>query len=61
MWKLSFIWSIPKKVGVKKFEDFRSVALTSILAKCTERVISYHLKPHVSEHLDVLQFAYMRD
>ncbi len=23
-----------------------------------ERVISYHLKPYVSEHLDVLQFAY---
>ncbi len=58
MWKLSFIRPIPKKVGAKKFEDFRPVALTSKLAKCMERVISYHLKPYVFEHLGVLQFAY---
>ncbi len=58
LWKLSFIRPIPKKVGVKLFENFRPVALRSILAKCMERVISYHLKPYVSEHLDVLQFAY---
>lgn len=42
----------------KDLEDFRPVALTSILAKCMERVVSYHLKPYISEQLDVLQFAY---
>ncbi len=45
-------------MGAKKLEDFHLVAITSVLAKCMERVISYHFKPYVSEHLDALRFAY---
>ncbi len=59
MWKWSFIRPIPKKlVGENIRRHPPHIALTSILAKCMERVISYHLEPYVSDHLDVLQFAY---
>jgi len=47
-----------KKVRAKNLEDFGPVALTSVLTKCMERVVSYHLKPYISDQLDVLQFAY---
>ncbi len=54
MWKLPFIRSIPKIN--RRLPP--CIALTSILAKCMERVISYHPEPYVSDHLDILQFAY---
>ena len=39
-------------------KDFRPVALTSILCKCMERVLSNHLTAMVADRLDPLQFAY---
>ena len=36
-WKSSVIIPIPKKPNVKQMNDFRPVALTSILEKCMER------------------------
>ena len=38
--------------------DFRSVALTSILAKCTERIVCNQLVASVANSMDPLQFAY---
>ena len=38
--------------------DFRPVALTSILAKCMEKIVQSRLLTDVSDKLDPLQFAY---
>lgn len=38
--------------------DFRPVALTSILSKCMERVVSDRLTAMVADRLDPLQFTY---
>lgn len=58
LWKMSYIVPIPKKPGATELEDFRPIALTSILGKCFERVISKHITASVSNSLDYLQFAY---
>lgn len=57
-WKTSIIKPLPKKPGSKTLNNFRPVALTSVLAKCMERVVSKHLVAAVKDQLDPLQFAY---
>ena len=49
---------LPKKPGATELKDFRPIALTSILGKCFERVISKQITMSVSNSLDHLQFAY---
>lgn len=49
---------VPKKSNAREMKDFRPVALTSILCKCMERVVSDHLTAMVVDRLDPLQFAY---
>ena len=55
---MSYIVPLPKKPGATKLKDIRPIALTSILGKCFERVISRQITASVSNSLDHLQFAY---
>lgn len=57
-WKSSIIRPLPKMPGPKELNDFRPFALTSVLAKCMERVVSKHLTAALGQKLDPLQFAY---
>lgn len=57
-WKFSFIRPIPKKPGASKPEDFRPIAITSILCKTMERVLVDLLTSQVTSVIDPLQFAY---
>ena len=57
-WKSSIIIPVPKKPNVKQMNDFRPVALTSILAKCMERIVCDPLVTSVADRMDPLQFAY---
>ena len=57
-WKQSTIMPIAKKPGAREFNDFRPVALTSIIAKCMERLVCNQLIKSVANHMDPLQFAY---
>lgn len=57
-WKESTIIPIPKKSYAKDLNDFRPVALTSVLCKCMGRVVCAHLSNMVAERVDPLQFAY---
>ncbi len=58
-WKTSNIVPIPKKPGASEANDFGPIALTSILCKCVERVLSRHITSSVFSSLDHLQFAYI--
>jgi len=55
---MSYIVPIPKRSGATELKDFRPIALTSILGKCFERVISKYITASISNSLDHLQFAY---
>lgn len=57
-WKKSIIIPVPKIPRAGALKDFRPVALTPLLAKCMERVVSTHLRLYVSDQLDPCQFAY---
>jgi len=57
-WKMSTIIPVPKKQGARLLNDFRPVALTSLLAKCMERVVGSRITASVAHQLDPLQFAY---
>lgn len=57
-WKKSTIIPVPKVSKAIALGDFRPVALTPLLAKCMERVVSTHLMSSVGNQLDPLQFAY---
>ena len=57
-WKMSNIIPVPKFSGAKLMKDFRPIALTSVLAKCMERIVCNHLSSCVENSLDPLQFAY---
>ena len=57
-WKLSNIVPVPKKPVATELNDFGHIALTSILCKSMERVVSKHITSSVSCSLDYLQFAY---
>ena len=57
-WKMSTIIPLPKNSKASELNDFRPVALTSIVAKCFESILCAHLKRDVMNQLDPLQFAY---
>ena len=57
-WKSSIIIPVPKKPNVKQMNDFRPVALTSVLAKCMERIVCNQLVASVASRMDPLQFAH---
>lgn len=60
-WKSSLIRPIPKKPRASKPEDFRPIAITSILCKTMERVLVDMMTSQVTSVLDPLQFAYRSD
>ncbi len=57
-WKRSTIIPVPKKSRPQQLNDYRPIALTSILAKCMEKIVRKHLLDGVASMLDPLQFAY---
>ena len=57
-WKTSTIIPVPKKATPLQLNDYRPVALTPIIAKCFEKVVSKHLKFDVVDQLGPFQFAY---
>ena len=62
-WKSSTIIPLPKNSKACQLNDFRPVALTSIVAKCFESVLCVHLKKDAIDNIidnviDPLQFAY---
>lgn len=60
-WKFSIIRPVPKKPGASMPNDFRPIAITSVVCKTMERVLASHLTTTVATMLDPLQFAYKSD
>ncbi|KAK1794767.1 hypothetical protein P4O66_009973, partial [Electrophorus voltai] len=56
--KTTTIVPMPKKPTVSCLNDYRPIALTSIIMKCFERLIMRHIKTQLPPSLDPLQFAY---
>ncbi len=56
--KLSTIIPIPKKSKITGLNDYRPVALTSVVMKSFEKLVLAHLKDITGPSLDPLQFAY---
>ena len=57
-WKSSIIIPVPKKASCKENNDYRPVALTSLVMKCFEKIMISFLKTEVGGFLDPFQFAY---
>ena len=56
--KRSTIIPVPKKPAISGLNDYRPVALTSVVMKTFERLVLSHLKDITGPLLDPLQFAY---
>ncbi|XP_061612198.1 galactokinase isoform X1 [Phyllopteryx taeniolatus] len=56
--KCSTIIPVPKKPAISGLNDYRPVALTSVIMKSFERLVLDHLKSVTGPLLDPLQFAY---
>ena len=56
--KTSTIIPIPKKTAVDSPNDYRPVALTPVVMKCFEKLISQHIRACLPPTLDPHQFAY---
>uniref|UniRef100_A0A1A8FC25 Reverse transcriptase domain-containing protein n=1 Tax=Nothobranchius korthausae TaxID=1143690 RepID=A0A1A8FC25_9TELE len=56
--KSSTIIPVPKKPSPTELNDYRPVALTSVVMKSFERLVLSHLKSTTGGQLDPLQFAY---
>lgn len=57
-WKDSTVIPVAKTKHPKALNDFRPVALTSLVMKSFERLMKDALLPHLQPMLDPLQFAY---
>ena len=55
-WKLSSITPLPKKPNPQSNNDYRPIALTSVIMKCFERILKARILQHVK--LEENQFAY---
>ncbi|XP_072911359.1 uncharacterized protein [Hemitrygon akajei] len=56
--KAATIVPVPKKSSVSCLNDYRPIALTSIIMKCFERLEMRHIKTLLPPSLDPLQFVY---
>ncbi len=56
--KAATIIPVPKKNTIKDLNDYRPVALTSVVMKCFEKLILQHLKASLPRNFDPHQFAY---
>ena len=58
-WKSSIICPVPKKKSSSTLNDYRPVALTSLVMKCFEKIVlQQHLLTYTSQQLGPFQFAY---
>ena len=57
-WKTSHIKPIPKKKCPKEHNDYRPIALTSVIMKSLEKIIVKHLNRQMGGLHDPYQFAY---
>ncbi|KAI2644006.1 RNA-directed DNA polymerase from mobile element jockey [Labeo rohita] len=58
LWKKAIITPVPKKSCPQENNDFRPIALTSVVMKCMEKLIMSQLIKEVGSQLDPYQFAY---
>ena len=58
LWKKSIISPVPKNKTQTSLNDFRPVALTSIVMKCFEKIVLKRLLGQIQNNLDPFQFAY---
>ena len=58
IWKNSKVVPVPKKNNPKQLNDFRPVALTSLVMKTLEKLIKSFILSEIEHKLDPLQFAY---
>ncbi len=58
VWKDTVVVPIPKSNGPKTLNDFRPVALTSILMKNFEKLVRSEILKITEHALDPMQFAY---
>ena len=56
--KKSIIVPVPKKSPASCLNDFRPVALTSVIMKCFEQPVKAYINNNISANIDPLQFAY---
>ncbi|KAI4877716.1 hypothetical protein NFI96_022799 [Prochilodus magdalenae] len=61
IFKTATIVPVPKHSTASALNDFRPVALTPIISKCFERLVSSHVKSCLPAALDLHQFAYRRN
>ena len=57
-WQSSLICPVPKKKSPTTLNDYRPVALTSLVMTCFEKIVVQHLLTFTSQQLDPFQFAY---
>ena len=57
-WKSSTIVPVPKKQKPSELNDYRPVALTSVVMKCMERIVLRQLTATTEPVTDPMQFAY---
>ena len=61
IWKTSEIIPVPKKTNPTCNNDYRPIALTSIMMKCLERLIKNILCEQVKPYTNCYQFAYCKN
>ncbi|KAI4903872.1 hypothetical protein NFI96_022133, partial [Prochilodus magdalenae] len=61
VFKTATIVPVPKHSTASTLNDFCPVALTPIISKCFERLVSSHVKSCLPAALDLHQFAYRRN
>ena len=59
-WKTSTIIPVAKKPRPSELNDYRPVALTSVVMKCFERIVLKKLLQPIKELIDPYQFAYQQ-
>jgi hypothetical protein len=57
-WKTSEIIPVPKKTPPTCLNDYRPIALTSVMMKCFEKVVKNLLNDQIKNQTDSYQFAY---
>ena len=55
--KRATIVHVPKKAKVTELNDYRPLAITSVIMKCFERLVKDHITFTLPDTLDSLQFA----
>ncbi|KAI4892337.1 hypothetical protein NFI96_009655 [Prochilodus magdalenae] len=59
--KTTIIALLPKKSVMTCLNDYRPVALTPIVMKCSERIVMSHIQETIPDTLDPLQFEYRQN